>query len=240
MKDKQANKPHLSGFLIVIFAALVCLMFLGCGGRDDAISGTYKLPGYINIQTFPMKVEDVAEVRNILLREGYRPIVNTEFVFSIKTHDGGERYLKGLGVSEEYPLLYWRDMPVYIEGRNITAKDIDNHERVCVLNAYDEDDLFGLDNSAIGYYVEIGGKDFSVVGVVEGDESLCSVYIPFTSAADIGLSKEYLMLLWIDDGRDLAKLAYEIHQMLKERGFSATVSFLNEEKEELGVFPSSS
>jgi len=242
ISTRRQEMPQRTISMICIIASLISIIGLvGCGGAKNSGAENYRIPGYIQIQTFPMGADEAVEVRNILLDLGYAPIVTDEFHFDVSTYDGRESLYKGICVSEEYPLLYWHDLQTSIRGRNITSQDVDDHERVCVISVYDESDIFGVDASAIGKSIIIEGEDFEVIGVIEGDEAFNmyfsgSIFIPFTSASYIVKDGEYMELIWIDDGRDLSVEAGKIFKVLFDRGYDSNVTFLGEDKEPLGTY----
>jgi putative ABC transport system permease protein len=86
--------------------------------------------------------------------------------------------------------LFDIEQMTYIEGRGLTAKDVEYSRRVVVLSEEARDMLFG-DDSAEGEKVSINGQSFKVVGVEDEDQSIYAsffsgkCYIPITTFSDM-------------------------------------------------------
>ena len=80
-------------------------------------------------------------------------------------------------------------------GRFIKSSDVDNNTRVCVINSTVADELIGY-TDCIGEEISLDGMRFTIVGVLEEEETLVSsfmggsltAYVPFTSILRISTS----------------------------------------------------
>ena len=88
------------------------------------------------------------------------------------------------GVTGDY---YEINSQTLIQGRYIKQTDLQNNSRVCVLDAATAEKLVGYSDCA-GTEITLDGVKYTVIGVIESDESILSVffnsmtaYVPYTS-----------------------------------------------------------
>jgi len=112
-------------------------------------------------------------------------------------------------------------------GRNMKWKDVDNHERVCVLGETVKENFFG-DANAVGEDMTIGGEKFRVVGVLamkefspmfggSGQEEYHRrVYIPVTTAMHYlsGSKAIDYFAVRFRDGVDIGEAYEKVHALL--------------------------
>ncbi|MBQ8837289.1 MAG: ABC transporter permease [Clostridia bacterium] len=116
------------------------------------------------------------------------------------------------GVGEEYFDIYDYEVAA---GRELRYMDMEKRENVCVVGCYVDEVLF--DGQALGDTLRIGGKVFTVVGVLdqiddEIDEggSDDAVYIPYSTAARLSYAGSASTYLVTTDSDDLVDAGKEI------------------------------
>lgn len=103
-------------------------------------------------------------------------------------------------------------------GRFILNADVENHTDVAVINSDLATDVMGREN-VVGEKIELGGKQFLIIGVYSEDSALSSMgntymaYVPYTSYIRLvegaGLSITSFCVSAADDDTDAAEAALE-------------------------------
>ena len=102
-------------------------------------------------------------------------------------HDAESGTFTLYGTTPDYCIINGQQL---VQGRYLKNTDVDNASRVCVLDETSAEDLFGYVD-CVGEEISLNGVKYSVVGVVEDDESISittlftgttmTAYIPYTS-----------------------------------------------------------
>jgi hypothetical protein len=221
-----------------IIAITILLLFCVLAISNCRLNREYRLPGFIQIQLYPYTIEEAQSIQDELLAIGYDPIIGGHFDYEIANQDNTKKTLFTIStVTENYPQYLWKDIVVDIEGRNLAENDIYDRKKVCVIGNYIMSTVFGeemIPANALGRKITIEGEDFEIIGVVEygGDLSnypVDSIYIPLTTAVDMGEDGVDYIQTWIDEGSDLQAQAKRIYDYLIAKGYDVSVQFICEE-----------
>ncbi|MFA6107425.1 MAG: ABC transporter permease [Candidatus Latescibacterota bacterium] len=124
------------------------------------------------------------------------------------------------GTSEDYTTVY--SWPVD-RGRNLTAEDVDQARRVCVIGGRIRQDLFDQQDP-LGEEIKLNGERYTVVGVLTerirfGQDQGNQVVIPFTTAQKRYTGNRYLMgiTLLVDDLDAVEAVADVVRRVLNRR-----------------------
>lgn len=216
----------------------VCCLLTMIIATSCSLSKEYRLPGYIQIQTYPYTVEKAMNIRDSLIEIGYNPIIGGHFYYELPNNDNlGQTTFMVSTVTENYPQYWWKDIEVQIEGRNLEKEDIDGHEHVCVIGNYAMRSIFGEEANSedvLGNKLQIGDASYEIVGIIGyggelGKYPVDSIFIPLTTAIDMGEDAIDYIDIWIDDGRDLQAEAKRVYNYLIDRGYDVSVIFICEE-----------
>ena len=97
------------------------------------------------------------------------------------------------------------------KGRFISYIDAARYQNVCVIGAYLEEEAFQGD--ALGKQLSIGGKHFTVIGVLEKNSDMSEgsgddiIYLPYTTALRLSGSADASMYMFTSTSKDTAATA---------------------------------
>lgn len=164
----------------------------------------------------PLTVEDADAIRNISAIEYSIPIldVSSNF-FGAKTYvSRNGKSSASIDMNGTTPDYERAGRDVLIEGRFFSQSENDAGANVCVIGSSVQDNFFPF-GSAVGEILDIGGREFRVIGLLEkrgqfgggGDESSV-IYMPLKTARKIKPQADDLFILAIakpdrmDEARD--------------------------------------
>lgn len=177
-------------------------------------------PGKMDPPVEPSKLryEDCREINRrlprvldqvpIVVGSAYMRVGNTEHKTSIR------------GVTENYTLLVNHRVE---EGTFLTALDVDQHRKVCLIGQKVKTTLFG-GVAPLGETVRIGGRRFTIIGVMEqkgemlGDDLDDLALVPLTAAQDLlDTDKLNAIIVWAKEVSELGMVREEIATFLSGR-----------------------
>lgn len=173
---------------------------------------------------------------------------NVSVSSSIKNGSESMRTTKVGGYSEEYCLIKEYETAF---GRQLSFADCQAYRKVAVLGYYTAVTIFGSANKAVGETVKIGSNLFTVVGVIErqdsdeleegGTDDFC--WIPYTVAAKMNRSSNinsYLLTIYDVDQADaiVEKIEDFLYEIFKDDDYytvTANSAILDEMNEMIGM-----
>ena len=179
----------------IIIGVMAVIVIVGLGnGLSNYVTESFSSLG-TNTLTVSVSGRG-SSTRNVSVDQMYELVdENSEYLEYISPTvnvSGGVRidgeqlyYTSTTGVGEDYFKI--KNYTV-ASGRGISFGDIDQRKSVCVIGAYLNDTYFG--GSGVGETLRVGGRMFTVVGVLEASSSEPeeggtddAVYIPYSTAA---------------------------------------------------------
>lgn len=229
----QANKVR-SGLtmlgVIIGVALVIVLVSLGEAAKtfvDDQMrglgfgrNGLILHPGKMDppIEPSKLRYEDIREISRrvpevldqvpFVVGSAYCRTGNVEVKTSIR------------GMTENYTSLVNHSLEA---GTFLTALDVEQHRKVCVVGQKVKDKLFG-GMAPLGETVRIAGRRFTIIGVMEkkgemmGDDLDDMVILPLTSCQDLlDTDKLNAALIWSKHTEDLPQVREKITNFLSGR-----------------------
>lgn len=104
--------------------------------------------------------QDLAEVQQL---EGVRVAIGTNYAWGSISHNDKQIEVDITGVGRDY--FYGRNIKL-VEGRYFTEMDVDNVNRVIMIDDYTKENFF-RDEDIVGEIVDLQGSPYKIVGVYE-------------------------------------------------------------------------
>lgn len=186
-KNRMRTVLTVLGIMIGI-ASMITVISVGNGGQQ-MINGELKKFGINRVWLFPNDVRgpsDVLTLSDVSLLENVSGVGDVApSVYKKNFLSLGNKTIVSdvVGTSES---LFSLEQMAFLEGRGLTAKDVEYARMVVVLSENAKNELFG-DGKAEGEKVSINGQKFTVVGVEREEKSIYSsffsgkCYIPVTT-----------------------------------------------------------
>ncbi len=191
MAWKAISSNKLRSFLtmlgiIIGVVALVSLVSMVNGATESVTSeisslGTNKLQVYAyGDGNKTLKMSNLQEIEDLPEVGAAAPYVQTNLIASNRT---GTVNTNVIGTTSSYMTIENIELE---DGRFIKSIDDKNHSAVAVVGAAFADELFGR-TEVVGQTMRLGGKTFTIVGVLPEGNSMSSlfglyeVYVPFSS-----------------------------------------------------------
>jgi putative ABC transport system permease protein len=140
------------------------------------------------------------------------------------------------GTSEDYPTVY--SWPV-AQGRNLSADDVEQARRVCVIGGRIREDLFA-GQDPLGREIKVNGDRYTVIGVLTervrfGQDQGNQVIIPYTTAQKRLTGNRNLMgiTLLVDDLDAVEGVAEAVRRVLLRRHEHGTEFRVRTSREEM-------
>ena len=187
VSNKMRSFLTMLGIIIGV-VALVVLVSIANGATNqvtDIVSsmGTNMMTVTISDDKgFPLKIGDMEEISDIDHIAIAAPI-GTDSMYLTYKSEGSSAQITG--TTGDYLEIEGLSLS---SGRWLKRADAENHTNVIVINNETALDVLGVNNTfdAVGMEIHVGGTPYTVIGVLEEQESLmksssCEGYIPYTT-----------------------------------------------------------
>ena len=185
--NKLRSALTMLGIIIGVLA-LVVLVSLVSSTTDSITSEVSSLGS--SLLTVTVQDDHGAPVRLAELQQWVDSEPSVSAISPYATANAAGKYAQETGSFTLYGVTgdyYEINSQTLIQGRYIKQTDLQNNSRVCVLDAKTAEDLVGY-SDCVGTEISLEGVKYTVVGVIESDESLLSMffnpmtaYVPYTS-----------------------------------------------------------
>jgi putative ABC transport system permease protein len=146
--------------------------------------------------------------------------------------DNGDTHLDGVGITGIWPTWHDVENRRVIEGRQFNSQDDKERRQVCLINEQGVKQL-ELPKDPVGSVILVGGRRFTVIGVVEtldnalqfgGGDVSTELFVPFATCRDILNPRGWIRMCWaqlkspdlVEDAR--AEITFVLRQQRGLRG----------------------
>lgn len=224
--NKLRSALTMLGIIIGVLAlvVLVSLVSSATGSITSSVSSLGS--SLINVSVFrdkgkPLHLEDLrAWVDEEAAVAAISPSVSANSTGRYEQESGAFTLY---GVTPDYCEINGQKL---VHGRYIKNTDVDNSSRVCVLDTDSAEKLIGY-SDCLGKEISLGGSIYTVVGVIESEDSLASffsnnmtAYVPYTSLirlSDQVSSKVGTFTVGPAEGYTVDEAQSAVEERLKER-----------------------
>lgn len=184
--NKMRSLLTMLGIIIGV-VALVVLVSLVSGASDSVTEQINSLGSnmfsvsVIDDKGDPLRIEDITEISDMEEIAAAAPAASSSM--TAKYHST-EASASVYGTTAQYMDIQNIEL---LYGRFLKTADLENNTYVCVLSYEAADELCGTTKGIVGDTVKLNGRDFTIVGVLDEDDSALTslmgtlnVYIPYT------------------------------------------------------------
>ncbi len=179
--------------------------------------GTFSPPTREERRRKPLTIDDSEAIRNLPSIEYSVPILNvTSNFFGQQTYvTKNGKSSASVALSGTFPDYERAGTDILIEGRWFTASENDAGDNVCLVGSSVQDNFFPF-ASAVGQTIDIGGREFRIIGLLQkreqfgggGNDQSNVIYMPLKTARKIKPQADDLFILAVarpnqtDEGKD--------------------------------------
>jgi len=184
--NKMRSLLTMLGIIIGV-VALVVLVSLVSGASDSVTEQINSLGSnmfsvsVIDDKGDPLRIEDITEISDMEEIAAAAPAASSSM--TAKYHST-EASASVYGTTAQYMDIQNIEL---LYGRFLKTADLENNTYVCVLSYEAADELCGTTKGIVGDTVKLNGRDFTIVGVLNEDDSALTslmgtlnVYVPYT------------------------------------------------------------
>ncbi len=225
--------------IIIGIASVVSMVALGQGAQKKVLAQISSL-GSNTLRVFAGTASDLrftdtltAEDGKILAEQPFIDSATPEISGNIKMRIGNRTLsAKVTGIGAQYFRV--KNIPI-VEGRNLSATDLDQHSAFVYLDRKSAKRLFGGE-SPLGEVFLLGNIPVTVIGVVETekqarfyDDNRVNLWIPYTALMSRLIGKDYLsvIILRIADSVDSATAEDAVTRILARRHGARDFTVIN-------------
>jgi putative ABC transport system permease protein len=218
-------------------AAVIAVMATGLMGRGAIMQGIENIGSSLiwvqpNRDAYPSRSEvqylrpdDLQALKALVTDAWLTPLLRAQHALGYR---GYQQRATVYGVWPEYPRIWGRSLQA---GRFLSPEDLDTRRRVIVLGRNTARALFGGEEEALGKSINLGSRDFTVVGVMAArerspvddgsDDDTC--YVPYQALESIydwsafGGPRVFQLFFKVRDLSDLDYVSFQLSQYLQAR-----------------------